>query len=328
MLRTLIYSLALLFAADAFAAEPAKPAPPKRIGWGNFPPDNQAKLLLWPEGAPGALGKEEADTPWLWLYPAPADKANGAAVVVCPGGGYGGLAIGHEGNDVAKWWNSLGVSAYVLKYRVAPYKHPVPLGDVQRAIRLVRSKADEWKLDPKRIGVMGFSAGGHLASSLATHFDDGQTDSKDPIDATGCRPDFADGTPSLIVYPSDREAYGRLTRLLTAGQMRSEKGECELHWEDFLAHAEGQLTLVVPPERLDEAFEGDLRRITREVPDVWLAASRRYGPRDLHRLSRLAALSERCGAPMVATNDVLYHGPERRALQDVLTCIRETCSIH
>ncbi|MBL9083970.1 MAG: alpha/beta hydrolase [Planctomycetales bacterium] len=196
MLRTLIYSLALLFAADAFAAEPAKPAPPKRIGWGNFPPDNQAKLLLWPEGAPGALGKEEADTPWLWLYPAPADKANGAAVVVCPGGGYGGLAIGHEGNDVAKWWNSLGVSAYVLKYRVAPYKHPVPLGDVQRAIRLVRSKADEWKLDPKRIGVMGFSAGGHLASSLATHFDDGQTDSKDPIDATGCRPDFA-----VLCYP-------------------------------------------------------------------------------------------------------------------------------
>ena len=145
---------------------------------------------------------------------------------------------------------------------------------------------------------------------------------------TGCRLDFADGTPSLIVYPSDREAYGRLTKLLTAGQLRSEKGECELHWEDFLAHAEGQLTLVVPPERLDEAFEGDLRRITREVPDVWLAAARRYGPRDLARLSRLAALAERSGLPMAATNDVLYHGPERRPLQDVLTCIRETCTIH
>ena len=145
---------------------------------------------------------------------------------------------------------------------------------------------------------------------------------------TGCRLDFADGAPSLIVYPGDREAYGRLTRLLTAGQRRSEKGECELHWEDFLAHAEGQLALVVPPERLDETFEGDLRRITREIPDVWLAAARRYGARDLHRLSRLAALAERCGAPMVATNDVLYHGPERRPLQDVLTCIRETCTIH
>ncbi|HEY0647575.1 error-prone DNA polymerase [Phenylobacterium sp.] len=145
---------------------------------------------------------------------------------------------------------------------------------------------------------------------------------------TGCRLDFADGTPSLIVYPSDREAYGRLTKLLTAGQLRSEKGECELHWEDFLAHAEGQLTLVVPPERLDEAFAGDLRRITRELPDVWLAAARRYGPRDLARLSRLGALAELSGMPMVATNDVLYHGPERRPLQDVLTCIRETCTIH
>jgi error-prone DNA polymerase len=144
---------------------------------------------------------------------------------------------------------------------------------------------------------------------------------------TGCRLDFADGTPSLLVYPSDREAYGRLTRLLTAGQMRSLKGECELHWEDFQREAEGQLVLVVPPERLDEAFEGDLRRITGELPDVWLAATRRYGARDLQRLSRLAALAERSGAPMVATNDVLYHGPERRALQDVLTCIRETCTI-
>ncbi|MBL8555226.1 MAG: PHP domain-containing protein, partial [Phenylobacterium sp.] len=145
---------------------------------------------------------------------------------------------------------------------------------------------------------------------------------------TGCRLEFADGTPSLLVYPSDREAYGRLTRLLTAGQMRSEKGECELHWEDFAREAEGQLVLVLPPERVDEAFEGDLRRIVHELPDVWLAATRRYGARDLQRLSRLAALAERSGAPMVATNDVLYHGPERRALQDVLTCIRETCAIH
>ncbi len=145
---------------------------------------------------------------------------------------------------------------------------------------------------------------------------------------TGCRLDFVDGTPSLIVYPSDREAYGRLTKLLTAGQMRSQKGECELHWEDFAAHAQGQLTLVVPPDRLDDAFEGELRRLTHELPDVWLAASRRYGPRDLHRLSQLGALCERSGMAMVATNDVHYHGPERRPLQDVLTCIRETCTIH
>lgn len=146
---------------------------------------------------------------------------------------------------------------------------------------------------------------------------------------TGCRLDFADGSPSLLCYPSDREAYGRLTRLLTAGQLRSEKGECELHWEDFEQAAEGQLVLVAPPPRLDEAFERDLRRIAGELRgQVWLAASRPYGARDLHRLSQLAALAQGCGAPMVATNDVLYHAPERRPLQDVVTCIRETCTIH
>ena len=147
-------------------------------------------------------------------------------------------------------------------------------------------------------------------------------------DLTGCRLDFADGTPSLLVYPSDREAYGRLTRLLTVGQRAAKKGECELRWEHFLDHAEGQLALVVPPEHLDEAFEHDLRRIAGELKgSVWLAAARRYGPRDLRRLSRLSALAQQSGAPMVATNDVLYHAPERRALQDVLTCIRETCTV-
>ncbi|HZZ32749.1 MAG TPA: error-prone DNA polymerase [Phenylobacterium sp.] len=145
---------------------------------------------------------------------------------------------------------------------------------------------------------------------------------------TGCRLDFADGTPSLLVYPSDREAYARLTRLLTVGQRRAKKAECELHWTDFLDHAEGQLVLAAPPDVLDEAFERDLRRIAGELSgNVWLAAARRYGARDLQRLSRLAALAEHAGVPMVATNDVLYHDPERRPLQDVLTCIRETCTI-
>jgi error-prone DNA polymerase len=145
---------------------------------------------------------------------------------------------------------------------------------------------------------------------------------------TGCRLDFADGTPSLLVYPSDREAYGRLTRLLTVGQRRAKKAGCELHWADFLDHAEGQLSLIVPPDRLDATFERDLKRIAGDLRGgVWLAAARRYGARDLQRLSRLAALAQASGAPMVATNDVLYHGPERRALQDVLTCIRETCTI-
>ena len=145
---------------------------------------------------------------------------------------------------------------------------------------------------------------------------------------TGCRLDFADGTPSLLVYPSDREAYGRLTRLLTLGQRRVKKAACELNWDDFRDHAQGQLVLVVPPDRLDAAFSRDLTRIAHELPDVWLAGARRYGSRDLKRLSHLAALAEAAGAPLVATHDVLYHGPERRPLQDVLICIREGCTIH
>jgi error-prone DNA polymerase len=147
-------------------------------------------------------------------------------------------------------------------------------------------------------------------------------------DLTGCRLDFVDGTPSLLVYPSDREAYGRLTRLLTVGQRRVKKAQCELRWSDFLDHAEGQLTLVVPPGGLDDVFERDLRRITGDLSgNVWLAAARQYGPRDLKRLSQLAVLAQASGAPMVATNDVLYHDPGRRALQDVITCIREGCTI-
>ncbi len=145
---------------------------------------------------------------------------------------------------------------------------------------------------------------------------------------TGCRLDFMDGTPSLLVYPSDREAFARLTRLLTVGQRRAEKGECHLFWKDFLDHADGQLALIVPPAKLDEAFETDLTRMAGALRGrVWLAASRAYAAQDLKRLSRLSDLARDAGAPMVATNDVLYHGPERRPLQDVLTCIREGCTI-
>ncbi|KRA62595.1 DNA polymerase [Caulobacter sp. Root656] len=145
---------------------------------------------------------------------------------------------------------------------------------------------------------------------------------------TGCRLDFMDGTPSLLCYPSDREAFARLTRLLTVGQRRAEKGECHLSWKDFLEHADGQLALVVPPGKLDETFQVDLDRMAGELRGrVWLAASRAYAAQDLKRLSRLAELAREAGAPMVATNDVLYHGPERRPLQDVMTCIREGCTI-
>lgn len=146
---------------------------------------------------------------------------------------------------------------------------------------------------------------------------------------TGCRLDFMDGTPSLICYPTDREAFARLTRLLTLGQRRAEKGQCHLSWADFLDHADGQIGLIVPPRTLDEAFERDLTRMAGDLSGrSWLAASRAYAAQDLKRLSRLDALGQAAGAPIVATNDVLYHGPERRPLQDIITCVREHCAIH
>jgi acetyl esterase/lipase len=153
--------------------------------------------LLWPRGAPGAVGDEAADKPSLTVFLPPAGKANGAAVVVCPGGGYGTVVDTYEGKDPAEWLNKRGVAAFVLRYRVAPrYHHPAPLQDVQRALRLVRTRGKEWNVDPRRVGVWGFSAGGHLASTAATHFDDGRADADDPIDRAGCRPDFA-----ILCYP-------------------------------------------------------------------------------------------------------------------------------
>jgi acetyl esterase/lipase len=153
--------------------------------------------LLWAAGAPGAVGTEDADKPTLTFWQAPAELANGCGVVVCPGGGYGALAVDHEGKQIAEWFNSFGVTAVMLKYRHAPrYKHPTPMQDVQRAIRTVRSRAAELAVDPARIGIMGFSAGGHLASTAATKFDDGHTDAADAIDRVSCRPDFA-----ILCYP-------------------------------------------------------------------------------------------------------------------------------
>ena len=145
---------------------------------------------------------------------------------------------------------------------------------------------------------------------------------------TGCRLDFLNGWPSLLCYPSDREAYARLTRLLSVGQSGAGKGECDLLIDDFLHFSEGQLVLIVPPDRLTEDFEAKAARLAEALAgNVWLAASRPYAARDLRRIHRLHQLSLRIGAPMTATGDVLYHGPERRPLQDILTCIREGCTI-
>jgi acetyl esterase/lipase len=159
------------------------------------PPAHKIELL-WPSGAPGAVGTDEADKPSLTIYPAPEQNATKTGVIVCPGGGYGGLAKDHEGDQIARWLNSLGISAYMLQYRVAPYRHPAPLLDAQRAIRFVRTHAAEYRIAPDRIGIWGFSAGGHLASTTGTHFDAGDPNAADPIDRAGSRPDFM-----ILAYP-------------------------------------------------------------------------------------------------------------------------------
>lgn len=152
---------------------------------------------LWPGGAPGALGQQDKDIPTLTAYlPAP-DRASGAAVVICPGGGYGMLA-NHEGEHYARWLNEQGIAGFVLKYRLATggYRHPAMLQDAARAVRTVRARAAEWKLDPQRVGIMGSSAGGHLASTLLTHFDAGRSDAADPVERQSSRPDLG-----ILCYP-------------------------------------------------------------------------------------------------------------------------------
>ena len=183
------------------AAAAQRPAAAGQAGYTSSPADtahgDREFHLLWPEGAPGAVGSEPQDKPKMTVYRAPAGKANGAAVVVCPGGGYRTLASDHEGKQVAEWLNSLGVSAFVVQYRLGPrYRYPAPLQDAQRAIRLVRARATDWGVDPGRVGILGFSAGGHLASTAGTHFDDGRTDAPDPVERESSRPDFM-----VLAYP-------------------------------------------------------------------------------------------------------------------------------
>jgi acetyl esterase/lipase len=154
-------------------------------------------IALWSGAAPGATGTDASDVPAMTVYLARPVPGGTPAVIVCPGGAYARLAENHEGRQVANYLNSLGITAFVLRYRLGPrYHHPVQLGDAQRAIRTLRARADEWRLDATRIGIMGFSAGGHLAMTAGTHFDGGNARATDPIDRAGSRPDFV-----ILGYP-------------------------------------------------------------------------------------------------------------------------------
>jgi acetyl esterase/lipase len=157
----------------------------------------QPAIPLWPNGAPGARGVSSDDIPALTPYLPAATNATGAALVICPGGSYAALAP-LEGNDYALWLNQHGVTCFVLKYRLGSngYHYPAEFQDVTRAIRWVRAHASEYKIDPHRIGIMGSSAGGHLAATLLTHFDAGDTNSADLVERQSSRPDRG-----ILCYP-------------------------------------------------------------------------------------------------------------------------------
>jgi acetyl esterase/lipase len=186
-MRSLIVAVLLVVARVSYAQQ--APAPPLM--------QEPQTILLWPNGAPGAQGADDRDKPALTVYMPPNTTGPMTAVIIAPGGSYARLSMNNEGRAPANYLNALGIAAFVLRYRLGPqYHHPIELGDAQRAIRTVRARAAEWHIAPDRIGMMGFSAGGHLASSASTHFDAGSTDAADPIDRVSSRPDFA-----VLGYP-------------------------------------------------------------------------------------------------------------------------------
>jgi acetyl esterase/lipase len=201
-------------------------------------------MPLWPLGVPGSKGTDSTkDIPTLTSWLPKSEIATGAAAVVCPGGGYGMLADDHEGKQVAEWLNSVGIAAFVLKYRLGPrYHHPAMLDDAGRAIRTVRARSSEWGIDPHKIAIIGFSAGGHLASTAGTHYDAGRPDATDPIDRVSSRPDRM-----ILVYPVIALAtpYGH------SGSLRNLLGEN-------------------PSPELVESLSNE-RQVTKETPPTFLA---------------------------------------------------------
>lgn len=209
---------------------------------------------LWPDKAPGAVGTDDADTPALTIYLPAGPQATGTGVVICPGGGYRALAMDHEGHQVARWFTSRGIAAFIVRYRLGPrYRHPAMLQDVLRAIRVVRSRAAELGLEPDQIGVMGFSAGGHLASSAATLFDHPDGHVADGLEATSSRPDFA-----ILAYPviafdqpfthegSERHLLGDSPASELVGRLSTERQVTARTPPTFLFHT--TTDTAVPPE--------------------------------------------------------------------------------
>jgi len=241
-------------------------------------------IKLWPNGTPGKVVSPKPEEifdkkrvryvsdPTLTIYLPDSEKKTKAAIIICPGGGYGMEAMDHEGYDVAEFLQGQGIAGFVLKYRL-PYGHSeLPLQDAQQAMRLVRLNADSWGIDPSKIGIAGFSAGGHLASSLSTHFDLGNSDSSNPIDKLSCRPDF-----SVLVYPvvTFKEEWGHM------GSRENLIGKTN-DWKiiEYFCN-ELQVTNQTPPAFIALA-DDDLAVKPRNSIEYYLALKKHNIPAELH----------------------------------------------
>lgn len=247
---------------------------------------------LWPGASMDSIGEENQGCPSLTLYPV-AGEGLSSAVIVCPGGGYGRRAP-HEGEPVAQWLNGLGISAFVLNYRVAPYEHPIPLQDAQRAIRTVRHHAQEWGVDSNRLGILGFSAGGHLASSAGTLFDAGNQDAADPIERQSSRPDAL-----ILCYPViSLYEYGHM------GSKRNLLGEAPDEQLVSLLSTEKQVSSDTPPTFLWHTADDAAVPVENSLLFAG-ALSRHKVPYDLHVFE-----SGRHGIGMASDHDEAYIWPE------------------
>lgn len=241
MFRCFLLLLPLLLLAATARAE----GEPERIG-------------LWQGRAPTGNAQFEEGEAWITVYR--PHGGNRTAIVICPGGGYGGLAKEPEGHGIARWLNRHGITGVVLEYRLPAGRAFVPLFDAQRALRTVRGHAKDWEIDPHQIGIMGFSAGGHLASTAGTHFDGGDRAATDPLDRISCRPDFM-----ILVYPvivmgqpathqgSQKNLLGKEASPRLIEQFSNEKHVTERTPPTFLAHAADDKP--VPPDNSKAFFE-------------------------------------------------------------------------
>jgi acetyl esterase/lipase len=243
LLQTVATAVLLLQAA-AFAATPGTPE----------------KLPLWPEQAPTGGGAFAPSTASLTVHL--PQNPTGTALVICPGGGYGGLVTGAEGHGIAQWLNAHGIAGIVLEYRLPNGNSFLPLADAQRALRTVRARAADWQIRTDKIGIIGFSAGGHLASTAGTHFDLGRPDAPDPVEKVSCRPDF-----QVLIYPvitmGGNGHSGSRKRLLgdapTEEAVRNFSNETQVTGQTppaFLAHAVDDKTVSVENSiRFHEAMQ-------------------------------------------------------------------------